>query len=150
MNRVSIIAIIPARRGSKGIKNKNRVLLNGKPLISYSIEAAIKSAYIETIVVSSDDDEILKISQGYNISVINRPKELSDDFITLEPVILNVLDIFPGYDYFVLLQPTSPLRAVEHIDNAIELLLNSQCDAVISVTKPTKSPLKSFILNENG
>jgi N-acylneuraminate cytidylyltransferase len=120
MNGLSLIAIIPARKGSKGIKNKNRVLLNGKPLICYSIEAALRSSYIDTVVVSSDDEEILNIAQSYNISFINRPKELSGDFITLEPVILNVLDFFSGYDYFMLLQPTTPLRTVDHIDKAVQ------------------------------
>jgi N-acylneuraminate cytidylyltransferase len=150
MNGLSLIAIIPARKGSKGIKNKNRVLLNGKPLICYSIEAALRSSYIDTVVVSSDDEEILNIAQSYNISFINRPKELSGDFITLEPVILNVLDFFSGYDYFMLLQPTTPLRTVDHIDKAVELLLNKKCNAVISVTQPEKSPLKSFVLNDDG
>lgn len=136
--RPKIIAIIPARGGSKGIPRKNIKLLEGKPLISYSIKNALNSKYIEKVVVSTDDDEISYVSELYGAEVIIRPKELAEDTITLDPVIHHALNCVENiekrkYDFVITLQPTSPLLKSETIDKAIEVILNKQLDTLISV-----------------
>jgi len=149
-----IIAIIPARGGSKGIPKKNIIVLNGKPLIAYTIEAALKSKYISEVVVSSEDEEILKVSKKFGANIIKRPYKLAHDVSPCEPVILNVLKELKknkkGFDVIVLLQPTSPLRDAIDIDNAIELFFKKNATALISVYKPLHSPFKAFKLSNNG
>ena len=143
------LAIIPARGGSKRLPNKNILDLNGKPLIAWSIEAAKKSKYIDKIVVSSDSEEILKIAKKYDVNIIKRPDELATDTASSIDVVKHVIKNYPGYEYIVLLQPTSPLRTEKHIDEAIELLERKKADAVISVCEMDHSPLWSNILPEN-
>ena len=137
INNKKILAVIPARGGSKGIPRKNIRLLAGKPLIAYSIENALKSKYINKVVVSTDDDEITQISKIYGAEVIKRPEELARDESPTINTIFHVLDSLKNENYIpdviILLQPTSPLRSVEDIDNAIELLLNNDCEAVVGV-----------------
>jgi len=136
-----ILAIIPARGGSKGIPKKNVRLLAGKPLIAYSIETALKSKYINKVVVSTDDEEIAEISKIYGAEVIKRPRELARDDITLDIVIHHaVINIENGEDYFdvvITLQPTSPLLSTETLDRAIETLFKSDYDTIISVSDET-------------
>ena len=114
------IAIIPARSGSKGLKDKNIIDLCGKPLIAYSIEAALKTNLFDQVIVSTDSDIYAKISRQYGADVLMRGEELSNDnsttYMVLEDILKNRLLI--TYDYFVLLQPTSPLRNAEHIVEA--------------------------------
>nr|WP_231701885.1 acylneuraminate cytidylyltransferase family protein [Crassaminicella thermophila] len=142
----SIIAIIPARGGSKGIKNKNIKYLIDKPLISYTIEAAKKSKYIDRIVVTTDDIEIKKVSEQFGVEVpFIRPKELAqDDTPGIEPIIHAVkwLEDNEGYraDYVINLQPTSPLRTSEDIDQAVEKLLNSNSISLVSVCESSEHP----------
>ncbi|KAF5431160.1 N-acylneuraminate cytidylyltransferase [Candidatus Methanophagaceae archaeon] len=136
--KTKIIAIIPARGGSKGIPRKNVRLIAGKPLIAYSIEAALNSKYIEKAVVSTEDGEIAKISKKYGAEVIERPMELATDTAPTEPVLEHVvkwLQEQEGYkpDIVVLLQPTSPFRTSEHIDEALDIFLNDDCDSLLSV-----------------
>jgi CMP-N,N'-diacetyllegionaminic acid synthase len=140
-----IVAIIPARGGSKRIKNKNLLELNGKPLIGYSIESAINSKFIDKIVVSTEDSRIKKISKKYGAEVVIRPKELSKDNSTTLSVLKNVLrflevkeDFFP--DLVILLQPTSPIRKKGRIDEAINLFFKNSADMVISVSKRSLEP----------
>jgi N-acylneuraminate cytidylyltransferase len=147
---MDILTIIPARGGSKGIPEKNTKLLAGKPLIAYSIEAAIKSEYINRVVVSTDDDEIAQISKKYGAEVIKRPSELAqDDSSTIDAVIhvLNTLEN-EGYsaDIVVLLQPTSPLRTQEDVDSAINLFIKNmdKCDSLVSVCEFDHSPYWSL------
>ena len=143
---MNILAIIPARGGSKGIPRKNIKLLAGKPLIAYSIEVAIKSKFINKIVVSTDDDEIAQISKNYNSEVVMRPKEMAkDDSPTIDSVI-HVLNFMGKKEYFVdlvvLLQPTSPLRTQKDVDNAIKLFIKNKdkCDSLVSVCEFEHSP----------
>ena len=143
------LAIIPARGGSKRLPNKNILDLNGKPLIAWSIEAAKKSKYIDEIVVSSDSNEILEIAQKYNVKTIKRPDELATDTASSVDVVKHVAENYPGYEYVVLLQPTSPLRNKKHIDEAIELLEKKNADAIISVCEVDHSPLWSNTLPES-
>lgn len=146
----TFLAIIPARGGSKRLPRKNVLDLNGKPLIAYSIEAGLRSKYIDKVVVTSDDDEILSIAQKYGNTIIKRPDELASDTATSFNVIKHVIENTEKYDYIVLLQPTSPLRAENHIDEAIELLETKDTDSVVSVCEMDHNPLWSNTLPEDG
>ena len=128
----SFLAIIPARGGSKRLKNKNILNLAGKPTIAYSIEVALKSKYINSVVVTSDSDEILQVSKEYGANTIKRPKELAEDSTSSFDAIEHTIKSLEPYEYIVLLQPTSPLRSLNDIDKAIELLKEKKADAVIS------------------
>ena len=116
------IAIIPARSGSKGLKDKNIIDLCGKPLIAYSIEAALQSRVFDRVIVSTDSEHYADIASEYGAEIMMRGESLSNDkattFMVLEDILKN--RISEPIDYFVLLQPTSPLRNSEHIRNAIE------------------------------
>jgi len=146
LNGKTFLAIIPARGGSKRLPRKNILSLAGKPLIAWSIEASIGSKYIDKVIVSSDDDEILKISKNYGSHVIRRPDELADDTANSFDAIMHTIESEKRYDYVILIQPTSPLRTVTHIDEAIKLLSEKEADAIISVTPTEHSPLWSNIL----
>ncbi len=155
MTDKKILAIIPARGGSKGLPRKNIIDLAGKPLIAWSIEAALESKYITTTVVSSEDKEILSVATQWGAEVIKRPDELAQDTTASEPVVTHALNeamkqYDEEYDYLVLLQPTSPLRSAKHIDTALEKLFNSNADALISVCQYDKKVLKTFLQNEDG
>ena len=145
----TFLAIIPARGGSKRLPRKNVLDLNGKPLIAYSIEAGLDSSYIDKVVVTSDDDEVLTISKKYGAVTINRPDELASDAATTFDAIKHAVDNYEKYDYIVLLQPTSPLRDGDHIDKAIELLESKNADAIVSVCKMDHSPLWSNTINDS-
>lgn len=130
---MNIVCIIPARGGSKGLYKKNITNFLGKPLITYSISQALKSKYITKVYVSSDDEEILKISEEAGANVIKRPPSISGEFATSESALLHVIkDIEESTDIVVFLQATSPLREGKDIDNAVEHLLNYNCDSVFS------------------
>ena len=131
---MKIISIIPARGGSKGLLHKNIKLLDGKPLLSYSIEQSLDSI-VDKTVVTTDDKEIANIAREYGASVIMRPDYLATDTALTEPVIEHVLKIEKP-DISVLLQPTSPIRGVNDIDNVIKLI--GKYDSVFSVCKNTR------------
>lgn len=145
-----ILAVIPARGGSKGMPRKNIREIGGKPLLAWTIEEAKKSKYIERIILSSEDDEIINIAKEYGCDVpFVRPKELATDDATSVDSILHAINECKGYDYVVLLQPTSPLRTVEDIDGCIELVLKEKTDFCVTVTVPENSPYWMYTL-ENG
>ena len=146
----AFLAIIPARGGSKRLPRKNLLDLCDKPLITWSIEAGLASQYIDKVVVTSDDNEILEISEKFGANTIKRPNELATDISTTFDAIKHVIENTEKYDYIVLLQPTSPLRNSKHIDEAIELLESKNADAVISVCEMDHSPLWSNTLPEDG
>lgn len=157
MSKINILALITARGGSKGLPGKNIKPLNGFPLIYYSIEAAIKSKYIDknNIFCTTDSDEIANVALQYNCRVIKRPYHLSDDKATSISVVLHALDYLKSelqkeFDYLLLLQPTSPLRTVQHIDEAIELAINKNADSVISVFEAKYPPYHMKLINEQG
>ena len=131
------IAIIPARSGSKGLKDKNIIDLCGKPLIAYSIEAALNTKLFDKVIVSTDSDTYAEISRRYGAEVFMRGENLSNDnattYMVIEDILMNKLQ--ESYDYFVLLQPTSPLRNAEHIKEAIEKFEKKydQFDFLVSV-----------------
>ncbi len=146
---MEILAIIPARGGSKGLPRKNVRLLRGRPLIYYTIREAKLSKLITRIIVSTEDREIAEISRSYDVEVQLRPPELSRDETPIIDVILYVIDTLgkiEGYkpDIIVLLQPTSPLRRAVDIDNALKIFMNEECDSVVSVYEAPRSLYWSF------
>lgn len=148
---MKVLAIIPARGGSKGLPRKNIINLLHKPLIAWSIEASLKSKYITKTVVSSDDDEILSVAKEFGADVLKRDAALAQDDVKTEPVLLDVIEkLGEAYDYIVLLQATSPLRTAQHIDEAFEQLLEQKAKALISVYEPNHSALKAFLVDENN
>ena len=143
MNKV--LAIIPARSGSKGLRNKNIKLLNDKPLISWTIEQAKKSKLIHKIVVSSDCKKVLKIASNYGLDdLAERPAYLAQDDTLTDDVVKYELNRFPGFDIAVMLQPTSPLRSSFHIDQALKSFYKKKAKAMVSVFKLKKSPFWVF------
>ncbi len=146
------LAVIPARGGSKGIKNKNIKLLNGKPLIQYTIEAAQQSI-INDLVVSTDDKSIAKVAQNLGVSVINRPQELARDDTPTLPVLQHALHQSGGqFDAVVTLQPTSPLRTADHINEAVKLFeFNKKADSLVSIMNvPHNMVPESIMKIKNG
>ncbi|MCL9662778.1 acylneuraminate cytidylyltransferase family protein [Paenibacillus hunanensis] len=152
MGQKSVLAIIPARGGSKGIPRKNIKQFAGKPLIAWTIEEACKSKYISRLILSSDDDEIIEIAKQYGCEVpFKRPKELADDAAAgMLPVLHALQMIDQEYDYVLLLQPTSPLRTVQDIDNCIEYIFKTNSSFVVSINETTKSPYWMYQLDDQG
>ncbi|MED4976438.1 glycosyltransferase [Heyndrickxia faecalis] len=132
----SILAVIPARGGSKGIPRKNVRILKGKPLISYAIEAARNSRYISKVVVSTDDDEIASIANKYGAEVVLRPENLASDEVPLDPVIYDAIqkveDKDGVFDIVITIQPTSPLLKTETINKVIQALITNDYDTVLT------------------
>ncbi len=115
------LAIITARSGSKGLKDKNIIDIGGKPLIAYSIEAALQSELFDRVIVSTDSEKYADISRQYGAQVMMRGEELSNDNASSYMVIRDVLArVEETYDYFMLLQPTSPMRRACHVKEAAE------------------------------
>lgn len=141
-----ILAIIPARGGSKGIPHKNIMKICKKPLIAYSIEAAKESKYIDYILVSTDDTCIKEVSLSYGAKVpFLRPDEISTDRAKSIDVVLHGIDYLKehneNFDYVILLQPTSPLRTSDDIDTAIESVIEADKDSLISVCECSENPI---------
>lgn len=141
-----VLALIPARGGSKGIPNKNIVLLANKPLIAYSIEECKKSRYIDDIVVSTDSEKIANVAKEYGALVpFMRPEELAlDTSKTLDSVLHAVEELRKTgreFNSLVLIQPTQPLRTFEDIDGAIETFYENGQRDVVSVCEVSEHPL---------
>lgn len=136
---MNVLGVIPARGGSKSVPRKNIALLHGKPMIVYTIEAAQQSCRLNDFVVSSEDEEIIEIARQYGAaSPFIRPAELATDEAPSLPVVQHAvreMESIRGlsYDYVVLLQPTTPLRQAQDIDAAIEKLVATAADSVVSV-----------------
>lgn len=155
MIKTRSLAVIPARGGSKSIPRKNIVPVGGRPLIAYTIEAALESGSFDRTVVSTDDDEIARISKSLGAEVFLRPEALARDETPSEPVISHALkEADPTsqglFGIAMLLQPTSPLRSVEDIRMAVELIRSGRAKSVISVTSVGCLPYKSFFIDKNG
>lgn len=151
----TFLGVITARGKSKRLPNKNVLDLAGKPLIGWTIEGALKSRYINELVVSTEDVEIAEISKSYGANVpFMRPKELGADNVHPAEVVIHAVNYFINeqkkeFEYVVLLQPTSPLRNEHDIDKAIEFLYSTKADAVVSVCEAEHSPLWYNTLPEN-
>ncbi len=154
---MNILAIVPARGGSKGIPGKNMVDLNGKPLMQYTFDAAKESKFIDRILLSTDDEKFAEFGRSQGIDVEMRPAELATDTAVMKDVINYHLDSLAekGYtpDIFILLQPTSPLRTSQHIDEALKLLTDDgTADAIVSVMDMPHQylPMKIMKMDDSG
>lgn len=153
---MKVLGIIPARGGSKGLPGKNIKLLNGLPLIAYTIKEALNSR-LEECIVSTDSEEIANLSKSYGANVpFIRPDEIATDIASSIDVVLHAINFMKEnkkkeYDAIMLLQPTTPFRDSEDINKAIDLLTNSEADSVISVTNVggTHPARMKFIVDGN-
>lgn len=132
------LGIIPARGGSKGVPHKNIRMVAGRPLIAYTIDAAKASKRLARFLVSTDDEEIASVARSCGCEVLYRPAELAADDTPMLPVVRHALEAVEAdegnrFDYAVILQPTVPLRTGDDIDRALELLVETGADSVISV-----------------
>ena len=152
------ICIIPARSGSKGIKNKNIKIVGGKPLIYWTIKEAKKSKFFSKVIVSTDSPKIQKIALKYGVECpFLRPKKLSGDRTPTIKVIKHAVNFlkekmnYKSYDYIVLLQPTSPLRKIFDINKSIQLFLSTKKkSSLISVTEVSDNhPARMYFLKNN-
>jgi len=131
---MKVLAIIPARGGSKGVPGKNIKLLGGKPLIAHAIECAQNSNKVSKVIVTTDSEEIIEIAQKYNSEVIKRPSDLADDKSNVVSAVVHVLEqLNMEYDLIILLQPTSPLRTSSDLDAIVSIFETENIDGVISV-----------------
>lgn len=152
---MSLIAVIPARGGSKGVPHKNIREINGIPLMGYSIKAAEKTKLFDKIVVSTDSKEIgeVAVNLGAEVPFI-RPSELSGDFASSDSVVAHAINFYKEngceFDIVCKLQPTSPLRTSEHILEAYHLLKSKKADFVVSFCECEHSPLWCDVLQEDG
>jgi len=149
---MKIVAVIPARGGSKGIPWKNMQDLAGKPLIAYTVEVALKSKTLDRVIVSTDDVKIAEIAKSYGAEVpFLRPTELAKDdtpgLLVVQHAVRYLEDV-EAYkvDIIVILQPTSPLRSERRIDETVKKLLRTEADSVITVCKVKHHPFWSFIV----
>lgn len=148
---IEVVAFVTARSGSKGLPGKNLVNLNGAPLISWTIRAALGVNALSKVVVTSDGDEILDLSVREGADVVRRPSDLSgDQALSIEAVIhaLGVLNLTSGIG--LLLQPTSPLRSSDDIDAALKLFKKEDAGSVISCFQLSQHPMKAFVASECG
>jgi N-acylneuraminate cytidylyltransferase len=147
-----VLAVISARGGSKGVPRKNVRELAGRPLIFWTIDSAKKSKYIDRLILSSDDEEIIDVARALGCEVpFVRPGALATDTARGVDVLCHAVQhAGADYDYVVLLQPTSPLRTVTDIDTAIELCVQKAAVSVVSVTEASKSPYWMYQMNDDG
>lgn len=149
-----VTALIPARGGSKRLPRKNIKLLVDKPLIAWSIEVAKACKYVDRVIVSTDDEEIKRISEQYGAEVpFLRPDYLSNDHASSFDVIKHAIDFLTlsrSNELIVLLQPTSPLRLASEIDTALEFFVQKNAKGVVSISETEHSPMWSNTLPEDG
>ena len=151
-----MLALIPARGGSKGLPKKNIMLFNGLPLIAHTIIAAIKSKKVSQVVISTDSEEIANIARQYDARIpFMRPDTLAEDNSIANDAYIYTIDRLnsefnESYKEFVILQPTSPLRNSMDIDNAINLFFKKGADSVVSCTEMNHPPLWALRLNKNN
>ncbi len=148
---LTVLAIITARGGSKGLPGKNIADLGGRPLIAWAIEAARASQHVDRIVVSSDDDAIIAAALKYGADVpFVRPAALASDDAKSIDVVLDALDRLPLFDIVVLLQPTSPLRSAEDIDATVGRLLSTGAPSCVTVRPAEEHPYWTFRLGDEN
>lgn len=157
ITKCNFTAIIPARAGSKRLPNKNLMKLAGKSLLSYSIDAAKNSKYIDSFLISTDiPQNVFDNTHSKKCFVRDRPNQLAQDNALMSDVVLDAIHFLKDKcqiqpEYIILLQPTSPMRSEKHIDEACELLLRSpDFLSVISVFEPSTHPNKMFIVEKNS
>jgi CMP-N,N'-diacetyllegionaminic acid synthase len=143
-----LLALVPARGGSKGLPRKNVLSAGGQPLIAWTILAAMEASSVDYVVVSSDDNEIIEIAKKFGAEVpFLRPANLSDDSAASMDVVMHAIDLCVGFDYVALLQPTSPLRTSRDIDDAFHKLISSGAESCVSVCAVEESPYWMYQLD---
>ncbi|MFA5049560.1 MAG: acylneuraminate cytidylyltransferase family protein [Candidatus Micrarchaeia archaeon] len=150
-----ILAIIPARGGSKGVPRKNIRPLVGVPLIIYSIKCALESGLFHKVYVSTEDEEIAEISKNAGAEVIKRPRELARDETPMPPVVEHAIEYYKEKNgsypqYTFLLQPTSPLRSAKDLRASYKILSRGDCEAILGVFEADDPPQWTLIANANG
>lgn len=155
INNNRVLAWIPARGGSKGIKDKNIRNLCGKPLIAYTIDAAKNSKYVDKIMVSTDNERIAEIAKKYGAWVPSlRPADLAGDHSKTIDVVLHTLELLwsmkERFDFFCILQPTSPLRDANDLDSAIETFVAHSKRGLVAVSSCETNPVLIRIIDKNG
>lgn len=155
LNGKPVLALIPARGGSKGLAGKNMCKVRGVPLVGYTLRSALNSKYVSEVYLTSDDELTLSYAQEVGVTLVRRPKEYSTDTASANSVVEHFLTTIPEKlieqdPYIVYLQPTSPLRTSEHIDDALEKMVARDLHKLISVVEMAKSPFKAFVLDEQG
>jgi N-acylneuraminate cytidylyltransferase len=145
------LALITARGGSKGLPRKNVLIAGGKPLVEWTVEAAISAECVGRVVLSSDDDEIMAAARAAGCDIpFCRPAHLANDMASSIDVVLHALDQLPGFEYVVLLQPTSPLRTAADIDAAFALMLERVAPSCVSVCEADQSPYWMYRLADDN
>ena len=153
MNK-KILTLIMARGGSKGVPKKNIKLLHGKPLIQYTIEAAMKSKFTDEIILSSDCDEIIEIARSLGVKNCQRPKKFAQDKTKFADAILHAMDWIElnneYFDYVLVLVPTTPLRDTEELDKCLDYFFKlKKAKVVFSVSECWHHPLQANVLPKN-
>ena len=153
MHEKNVLAIIPARGGSKGMPGKNIRMFAGKPLIAHSIAAALQCPLIGRTVVSTDDDEIAEVAQAHGAQVIKRPDELAADtslvIDAIKHAVLKVEEAGEDVDIVLLLEPTSPFRRAEDLEKCVQVLLDDKADSVATFTDAHVSPNRLWRVSED-
>lgn len=150
MQTDKVLALITARGGSKGLPRKNVLNAGDKPLIAWTIQAAARSRVVDEVVLSSEDDEIINVAKSWGCSVpFRRPSYLASDTASSIDVVLHALEHLPGFEYVILLQPTSPLRTAADIDGAFRLLKESRAQSCVSVCEADQSPYWMYQLDRD-
>lgn len=153
---MNIVGIIPARGGSKGVKNKNILNFHGKPLIGYTLEAALKAVSLDRVVVSTDSKEIADVVRSsYEVEIVKRPEEYARDNSPIEEVLLHVVEYLQkeeNYktDIVVWLQANIPMREEGIVDKVVEKLVNSDADSCVTCYEVDQIPEVMKVINEQG
>jgi CMP-N-acetylneuraminic acid synthetase len=155
INLKPVIALVPARGGSKGVPRKNLRHIVGRSLVEITIMAALDAKLVDCVYLTSEDKDILAVGLALGIKIVKRPNEIATDSASAIDVVRHFIAGIPaelsGVDpYIVYLQPTSPLRLGSHIDNALSEMVRQHEDTLVSVVELKKSPYKSFALDKHG
>ena len=146
-----VLGLVPARGGSKGIPGKNLIDAGGQPLIGWTLNAAKDAGCLDEVVLSSDDEKIMSIAEEYGCSVpFVRPDSLAGDESSMIDVVLHALDEKPGFQYVMLLQPTSPLRTSNDIDEAFQLMIERGAKSCVSVAPVRSHPYLMYKIEPEG
>lgn len=147
----TVLALIAARGGSKGVPGKNIIPVNGRPLIQWTIDSARRSRYIDRLILSSDDEAIIEVARHAGCEApFRREAALATDEANSIDVVADALMRVPGYDIVVLLQPTSPLRTAADIDGTLDLLISSGASACVTVREANEHPYWIFRIGNDG
>ena len=146
-----VLAVIPARQGSKGLPGKNNRMLAGKPLLGWTIAAAQNSQFIDRLVLSSNDSLAMDYARSVNCEVpFSRTEELSSDTVAGVDVVIDAVNRCPGFDYVLLLQPTSPLRTSEDIDESLRFIMECKATTCISIVESLSNPHWMYYRNSKN